>query len=242
MDSITSKKEIKSILDSILSSSNQNENAIADEIVSELLSKKIKFPLLEFAAKELYSGVPERNQIPITDRIIERRTIGGNVIAGMILQLRSDKHFEQSVKKAIDYMVFGDEWYVCDIIGERVMGYSLLQDPEKTLPVLKKFLDHKNAWISRSVGVAAHYAVKKGLRKKYVEEIFLLLLAKADTNDFHTKKGIGWAVKTVSKFHPDIVAKFESRLNSDKNIGTFFKTKIKIGLGRSSKYASRYSD
>lgn len=242
MDSITSKKEIKSILDRILSPSDSRENGIADAIVSELLSKKIKFPLLEFAAKEIHATIPEKNQIPLTDRIIEQKTIGGNVIAGMILQLRLEKHFEPSFKKAIEYMMFGDEWYVCDIIGERVMGYSLLNEPEKTLPVLKKFLDHKNAWVARSVGVATHYAVKKGLRKKYVEEVFLLLLTKADTNDFHTKKGIGWAVKTVSKFHPEIVLKFRSRLNSDENIGTFFKTKIKIGLGRSSKYASRYSD
>ncbi|MBW0435241.1 DNA alkylation repair protein [Leptospira yasudae] len=242
MDSITSKKEIKALLDRSFESSKGKTNALAEEILSELLTKKIKFPLLEFAAKELHGRIADKEQIAFLDRIIARKTMGGNVIAGMMLQLRSEKYFQPSWKKAVEYMIFGDEWYVCDIIGERVMGHSLLKNPEESLPMLKKFLDHENAWVVRSVGVASHYAVKKGLGKKYVEETFQLLLAKADTKDFHTKKGIGWAIKTIAKFHPDIVRKFESRLKADETISSFVKTKIRIGLSRSSKYASKYSD
>ncbi|MCH1912223.1 DNA alkylation repair protein [Leptospira noguchii] len=239
MDSIRSKKEIKSILAKL---SDSDESLWIFIIESELLKKKIKFPLLEFIGKELYFKIPEMNQIYFMDQIIKLGHMGGYVISAIILQLRSEKHFEQSFNKAVEYILLGNEWYVCDIIGERIMGYFLLKEPERTFPILKKYIRHENGWIVRSVGVASHYAVKKGLGKKYVEDTFCLLLSKMDTKDFHTKKGIGWAVKTISKFHPDIIQKFESSLLENHYIQPFFRRKIEIGLSRSSKYASKYSN
>ncbi|EMJ81976.1 hypothetical protein LEP1GSC016_1898 [Leptospira borgpetersenii serovar Hardjo-bovis str. Sponselee] len=56
-----------------------------------------------------------------------------------------EEHFEQSLKKAVEYIIFGDEWYVCNIIGERVMGYFLLKEPECALSILKIHVDHKNS-------------------------------------------------------------------------------------------------
>ncbi|MBM9577778.1 DNA alkylation repair protein [Leptospira sp. 201903070] len=241
MPTIQSKKEIKKILSDLFDSEELEQKLLLERIQSRLLSDKVKFPLLELAGKELHSKIPEEHQIDFADQIIEYQSMGGNVVAAMILQLRLEKHFEQSFEKMIEYMISGNQWFVCDIIGERVLGHSLLKNPEITLPVLKNFINHTNSWVVRSVGVATHYAVKKGLGKKYVEETFLLLLTKSNTKDFHTKKGIGWAVKTVSKFHPDIVQKFEIRLNED-DVQSYFRTKIKIGLDRSPKYASKYSD
>ncbi|MGE8711737.1 DNA alkylation repair protein [Leptospira interrogans] len=239
MDSIRSKKEIKLILSKL---SDSDESLWIFIIESELLKKKIKFPLLEFVGKELYFKIPEMNQIYFTDQIIKLGHMGGYVISAIILQLRMEKHFEQSLNKAVEYILLGNEWYVCDIIGERIMGYFLLKEPEKTLPILKNYINDKNGWIVRSAGVASHYAVKKGLGKKYVEVTFYLLLSKTNTKDFHTKKGIGWALKTISKFYPDIIQKFESNLLANPSIQPFFRKKIEIGLSRSSKYGSKYSD
>ncbi|EMO42198.1 hypothetical protein LEP1GSC186_0444 [Leptospira noguchii serovar Autumnalis str. ZUN142] len=39
--------------------------------------------------------------------------------------------------------------YVCDIIGERIMGYFLLKEPERTFPILKKYVHHENGWFVR---------------------------------------------------------------------------------------------
>ncbi|XDD49733.1 DNA alkylation repair protein [Leptospira sp. WS92.C1] len=241
MDQITSKKEIKNRIETIIKDQN-DKTVFIQRINSEILQKKVKFPLLEYAAQEIQSKISETKQIEFTNQIIDLRQMGGYVIAGMILQLRSDKHLDESLGKAVEYMILGNEWYVCDIIGERVMGYSLLKNPKHTIPILKTFIFYDNSWVTRSVGVATHYAVKKGLRKKYVEEMFRLLLTQSGTKDFHTKKGIGWAVKTIAKFHPDIIQKFDHTLTNDSDINPFFKTKIRIGLSRSSKYASKYSD
>jgi len=122
-----------------------------------------------------------------------------------------------------------------------VMGYALLSDPERTIPVLRTLAKHEDKWLVRSVGVATHYAVKKGLTRIYSEQMFQILLSCSATTDFHTKKGIGWGAKTVAKFHPDIIALYKHQLDNDLNIKTWFKTKIRIGLGRSFKYATKYN-
>src|SRR5690606_27867199 len=129
--------------------------------------------------------------------------------------------------------------YVCDIIGERVMGHALLTMPYVAIPELKQLAKHEDEWIVRSVGVATNYAVKKGLKKADVQQMFALLLTLANTTEFHTKKGVGWAVKTIAKFHPEIVAHYREQIETDPEIKQWFKTKIKIGLGRTDKYAGR---
>jgi 3-methyladenine DNA glycosylase AlkD len=120
------------------------------------------------------------------------------------------------------------------------MGHALLTEPKKTIPVFKKLSRHNNAWMVRCVGVATHYAVKKGLQKTYSERMFQILLSLADSKEFHIKKGIGWAAKTVSKFHPDIIHIYKKDINENPEVKQWFKTKIKIGLGRSFKYATKY--
>ncbi len=241
MKIITSKAEVKKLITPVITNySNGNNNAFVKEIHKALLTKKIKFPLLEYAAKEIWQAIPGKEQIDITDKIIQLHEIGGNTIAGMLLQLHLAKYFKRSVSKAADYIIAGDQWYVCDIIGERVFGFALLTYPEKTIPVLKKFTKHPDKWIVRSIGVATHYAIKKGLKKKYAAEMFEVLLSLSNTTDFHTKKGIGWAAKTIAKFHPDIIAKHKIEIEQG-DVKQWFKTKVKIGLSRSFKYATKHT-
>jgi 3-methyladenine DNA glycosylase AlkD len=216
----------------------QKEKLFVADLQTQLLKKKVRFPVLEFVGKQIYETIPPARHLGLLDEIVSLREIGGNVLAGALLQLRLEKNYSRSLEKAVEYIIGGDAWYVCDIIGERVMGHALLHQPEKTISKLKKYTNHPDKWIVRCVGVAIHYAVKKGLNKHYSEQSFRILLSCCTTTDFHTKKGIGWAAKTVAKFHPDIIAKYEVHLNSP-DVRPWFKTKIKIGLGRSFKYASR---
>lgn len=241
MDIITSKATVKELVSNAIAVYHTgNEKALVEKLHANILKKKIRFPLLEYAAIQLYKAMPANKQLAVTDEIIRLHEIGGNVLAGIILQLRLEKHFKESVHKAVEYIIIGNEWYVCDIIGERVMGHALLTMPEKTLPVLKRFATHDDKWIVRCIGVAAHYAIKKGLKKEYVDEVFRLLLSLSDTTEFHTKKGVGWAAKTTAKFHPEIIERYKEQIEAGIT-KQWFKTKIKIGLGRTAKYARRYT-
>lgn len=235
MDKITSKTVVNDIVMKsleILKIKGQDEFLTA--LHNELLKKKIRFPLLEFAAARIMDAVPLAQQIELTDPIIELRTIGSQVLAGIALQRRLGVDFEGSIAKACSYIQYGNEWYVCDIIGERVLGYALLTKPEDTTPILKRLAKHEDKWIVRTVGVATHYAVKKGLDKHFVESVFQILLTCTNTTDFHTKKGIGWGAKTVARFHPDIISRYTSQI-VDPTTKQWFRTKINIGLLRNKK-------
>lgn len=201
-----------------------------------ILKKKVRFPILEYATKTLFSRIPEKFHFSICDELIDLDEIGSYVISGMVLQLHLEDNFRKSIRKAGEYIIRGDKWHVCDIIGERAFGHSLLTRPQKTIPILLKNSLHPNEWMIRSNGVAVHYAVKKGLNKNAVEPLFHLLLKHADAKGFHVKKGIGWAVKTIAKFHPEIIYTNLPGWKESENLGHWFKTKIRIGLSRQKEF------
>jgi len=238
---ISSKATIGAITEKLLATYNsEGIDAFISQLDKKILQQKVRFPVLEYAGTMLHNAIPSKKQLTVADQIIDLHQIGSNVFAGIILQLRLEEHFAQSIEKAIEYIITSDEWYVCDIIGERVMGHGLLTHPKKMLPTLHKLAKHENKWIVRCIGVAAHYAIKKGLKKEYVENVFRLLLSLSNTTDFHTKKGIGWAAKTTAKFHPDIIDTYRKQID-DATTKQWFKTKVKIGLSRTDKYAHRYN-
>lgn len=242
MKIIGSRSEIKAIFYEL---SDLQLDWISDEslqfIHKKILKQKIRFPLLEFLSEQLYVSIPKKDQIHFLEKIIDLDEIGSYVIAGKILQLQLEQSFRKPLETAERFIIKGNKWYVCDIIGERVFGYALLKYPQKTFSVLQKNAGHKDQWMLRCIGVASHYATKKGLIKEYVEKTFELLLSLSNTTEFHTKKGIGWAAKTTAKFYPDIIQKHGKELGTNPEIKQWFKTKIKIGLGRSNKYASKYN-
>ncbi len=208
----------------------------------KILAEKTKFPILEYTTRELFQRIPEGCQIAFCDKITQLNEMGSSVVTGTALQMRLEDHLEESLEKSIEYIKHGNEWFHCDHLSERVLGFALLNYPEIMIPVLPAFLKEKDKWVVRMVGVAGHYAVKKGLKRTYVEELFELLIDNSDRTDSDEKSGIGWAAKTTAKFHPDIVEKYRGLLDSDPGIGQWFKTKVEIGLTSSKKYASRFTD
>ena len=59
----------------------------------EILSKKTKFPILEYVTRELFEAVPECNQIAVCDKIDGLGEIGSSVVTGIALQMRLEVHF-----------------------------------------------------------------------------------------------------------------------------------------------------
>lgn len=240
MEIITSKATVNKLIADAVQLHSVGLFYFVDAVQAAILQKKIRFPLLEHTADVIQQSIPETDHLAFLDAVIATRELGSYVLAGKILQNRLPAKFQQSIDKAVSYIIDGNEWYVCDIIGERVMGHALLTIPQQTLPLLRGFATHHNKWIVRCIGVAGHYAVKKGLKKVYVDELFQLLLSLADNTEFHTKKGIGWAAKTCAKFHPEIIERYRLQIEADIT-RQWFRTKVKIGLGRTAKYAQRYT-
>lgn len=233
MKSIRGKTELKPLLDESLQVYQSGGTATCVRFIGEqILSCKIKFPVLEYAAAFFYQHIGESEQLPFCDQIQQLNTIGGNVLSGILLQKRLPLHFEASIAKAALYIAQADAWYVCDIIGERVFGYSLLQQPEKTLDKLWELSRHPSPWVGRSLGAGIHYAIKKGLDKEMVRKAFQLLLAMAQSKNKEIKQGAGWAAKTTAKFHPEIIEEFTKEIHQQEKVASWFRAKIEIGLKR----------
>ena len=82
---------------------------------------------------------------------------------GIILQKKLTQDMDTSFQKAAAYIESGAEWYVTDIIGERVFGVALLTQFNVSLKKLKVLSKHPCNWVVRAIGPGAHYAIKKGL-------------------------------------------------------------------------------
>ena len=213
-------------------------SACVFELEHQILNKKVKFPLLEFCGTKLFQEIASEEHITLCDEIEALKTEGGNVLLGIIMQHRLSVNFAQSLQKTTEYVSKAHIWYICDIIGERVYGYALLHEPDKTIPELKKLVEHPINWVIRSLGAGIHYAIKKGLLKEYVEVVFLLLLSKANSTDTEIRQGIGWAAKTTARYHPDIIDLYQKEIQDSEHVANWFRTKIKIGLDRNN-YAKR---
>ena len=239
MKRITKKSDVKTLLGQCLNAYQKSGlTALISNVHQLLLMHKVKFPLLEFCAHTIYETLPSDEQIDFCDHIAQLKTEGGNVILGILLQRRLESHFQQSILKAKEYIILGEIWYVCDIIGERVFGYALLTQPDRTLPVIKKASTHPSHWVVRSLGAGAHYAIKKGLDKTFVKSLFALLLTMASTTNKEIKQGVGWAAKTTAKFYPDIIDHFQNQIHDTTHVAQWFRNKIEIGLNRN-RYAKR---
>ena len=239
MKLITKKSEIKEILEKCFEKYDQSGlESLVSEIHTSILSNKVKFPILEYCGETIYKTLPENQHILFCDNIQKLKTEGGNVLLGKILQKRLNSNFKQSIEKATEYIADADIWYVCDIIGERVYGYSLLHQPQKTILEIKKLSIHKNNWVIRSLGAGTHYAIKKGLDKSNVKTMFAILLSMANSKDKEIRQGVGWAGKTTAKFHPDIIKFYKSEIEDSEKVANWFRKKIEIGLNRNN-YAKR---
>ena len=232
---ITRKSDVRLLLAQCLNAyESAGLNACVQEVDLLLLSRKVKFPLLEFCGRSLYTHLPDEEQIPFCDAIQKLKTEGGNVLLGIILQERLTDHFQECITKTSAYIAAADIWYVCDIIGERVWGVSLLQTPEKTIPIIERLMKHPSQWVLRSLGAGIHYAIKKGLEKEYVSQLFPLLISAANTQNKEIRQGVGWAAKTTAKFHPAIIEFHESAIQDKTAVANWFRAKINIGLQRNS--------
>ena len=96
MEVISSKTTIYTLIrESYDIYNREHTEAFVAALHTSVLKKKVRFPLLEHAGKALYELIPHKDQIGLTDRIIGLHEIGGNVLAGIILQLRLGQHFNE---------------------------------------------------------------------------------------------------------------------------------------------------
>lgn len=166
MEKNISNQHIKVLADSV-SKSVLEGNSEAIRRLKPILYTKCPFSKLDLLGKEIgQSGRSQQQKFfKAFDEIIDCNAMGGFVIVGQALIHLLDKNFEKVMRKSRGYIIRGDVWYVCDIIGERSLGQALVSYFEKKLPWLEDFLRDENRWVRRSVGVSIHYFSKRVLHE-----------------------------------------------------------------------------
>lgn len=230
MKTITSKASLAPVISEFSQYANNGDQEGYWQLLNkEVLQHKVKFPVLEYVACEVNAILTREEEDALVNKIAMEKHMSGYPVIGKIIQLRLNEDLQTQYDLAIKHIIQGNEWYVCDIISERVFGEGTLKDFDTSLNLMKDMGKHGNLWIERSIGIGTHYATKKKLPKEQVEQLLLLMIEHAWKTQYFTKKGIGWAGKTIGKYHPELIHKHADLMRETK-LSRWFITKVNIGL------------
>jgi 3-methyladenine DNA glycosylase AlkD len=186
-------------------------NTDAFPILQPILDFKCPFRQLDDIGARIGKGLKNRPDLffKLCDTIVEYNAMSGFVIVGHALIMGLPYTFDRVMEKSREYIIQGDVWYVCDIIGERSIGYAVVNHFDKSIPWLKKFLEDENTWIKRSAGVAIHFFSKRVLSEPEKTKMLLQVVEPyLEEKQTDVVKGIGWGLKTIGRHHPDLLMAF----------------------------------
>lgn len=136
---ITKKSDIKIIVNVLLDKLPYlGQNDFWEILDKEILQQKVRFPMVEYFTNLLLDEILYKDQIDFCDKINSLKREGGYVIVATVLKNRLNTDLTQSFEKAVEYFIEGDEWYVCDIIGEYVPDEKYLIEKHQLLFELSK--------------------------------------------------------------------------------------------------------
>lgn len=186
--------------------------------IKPILDQKVSFVKLDLLGEEIgkaavgMSEIKRERLLKLCDEIIEYDAMGGYVIVGQALNWLLATDYEKVMKKTREYIIAGDVWYVCDILGERSYGMALIKYFDQSIPWMKNFLEDENLWVKRSVGVAIHFFSKRVPDESAKTKRLLKLVEPyMEVKQKDVVKGIGWGLKTIGKYHPDLLVDFMTR-------------------------------
>ena len=180
-------------------------------LLAPVLRSRIPFPRLESIGKAL--ALDDLGEVaPFLDRVAATRSEGGWVVIAASLQRYLPGRLEAVFRLARAYVVQAGVWYACDIFGERVPGTALLLDFDHALALLAPWRDDANPWVRRTVGVAVHYWAKRtqGEPDAFPRAQILLRFLEPvlEEKDMRALKGIGWGLKTMGRYYPELTAQW----------------------------------
>ena len=181
----------------------------AFDLIEPLLSQRIAFRLLDVIARQV--GGAEFIQLdPFLDLVAGGRSIDGWALIGTSLRSHLADDMPGAMKRCQDYIILGDVWYACDSLGERLPGPALVEFLDPALLVLEAWRVDKNYWVRRAVGVAVHWWAKRAhgdpAKLDSASQLLSLLAPMLDERHPDAAGGVGWGLKTLGRYYPDLLA------------------------------------
>lgn len=117
----------------------------------------------------------------------------------------------------------GAWWDFVDEIAVRLVGKVLLDYPDDTWPLMKRWIDDDDMWIRRT----AILCQNKHKESTDPRILFRFCLRRADETEFFIRKAIGWALREYSYTAPDQVREFLEQ-NRERLSGLSFREGAKV--------------
>ncbi|MBT3338169.1 MAG: hypothetical protein HN975_17345 [Anaerolineae bacterium] len=213
-------------LATLLSEDNLDE---AYAFLEPILAQKMPFRSLDLIGEQL-GTVPKDFVDAFTRLIASHKTMGGWVVIASALRKWIPMDMESALARCPELAIPADIWYATDIFGERIPGPSLLADFDKALPLLEQWRFHESRWMRRMVGVAIHFWAKRSKDKpeliSRVPELLNFLEPTFEEWNMDAVKGIGWSLKTLGRYYPEITAPWLARQKTRRHRAIMMKKAI----------------
>ena len=219
---------------------NEQLNNVWDKLLP-VLNERTSFQMLDIIGSKIgeRAKLCQNKYLEFFDLLSHKKLMGGYVVIAQSLISLLQDDYKKCFEKAKEYMIEGDEWYVCDTFGERVLGYAIIDHYDKTRSLFQEFICDDNYWIKRSVGVAAHFFAKRctGDKRddKKAADILELLTPQICERDIRILKGIGWGLKTFGRYYPELLVPYMKKQISTKKISAVIIRKCVTYLDEISK-------
>jgi 3-methyladenine DNA glycosylase AlkD len=207
-------------------------------VLNPVLDAKVPFPVLDKVGKRLgESGKLDPSKyFVVFDEIIAKDKMGGYVIVGQALAAFLETELEASIRKAAEIIAEGQKWYVCDIVGERVLGQALIAHFDSAISVLEQMTVLEEQWVRRSIGVAVHFFAKRRPEdRERVRRLMELLSLLIEDKRVFVVKGVGWGLKTIGKYQPKLVEDYLQETMKTKRISKLMLRKAATHLDEKTK-------
>ncbi len=182
------------------------ESAFA--VLAPLLAERTPFRFLDRIGSTV--GTCELEIVAaFLERIANENVEGGWPVIGSALRSQLNRDLPEAFERARTYIILANVWYGADILGERVPGPALTTHFEDALVLLTNWRADSNQWVRRAVGVAVHFWAKRSKGNPALEdqaEALLELLEPMFSEwDLDAVKGVGWGLKTLGRYYPDLI-------------------------------------
>jgi len=188
----------------------------AHALLAPTLAERTPFRLLRHIGEAVGAGslgpaCPDRSRRVDTflERIAADKTEGGWVVIASALEGHLGHDLAGAFARCRAFIIAADVWYAADTLGEGVAGQALVSYFQPALDLLAPWRQDANPWVRRAVGTAVHFWAKRSRGAADHVPQAKALLAFLDPMfeewDMTAVKGVGWGLKTLGKYYPDLV-------------------------------------
>lgn len=184
--------------------------------ISDYIIYGIRIPEIE----KIVKSVHEKFDCSYDDAVevfrkLSRTNVEEQKFAGVLFLIRFKKHFNEETVDFIrnEYTEHCHTWSHCDSTCVRLLGPFLGKKDNEALAkkTINEWSKSNNLWIKRAsmVILLKITMMRKDFDEDYVFELVEKMLEYSKAN--YIEKGIGWLLKTCSKYKPEVIIDYLSK-------------------------------